>query len=398
MKETRRIPVMILMIAGLFFIQPTEASANAADFVPETWGEIRMEEERLYEKSLEEWTEQLDLSEVEQFLKEADPGIEVEFQTLFHELIQEHGQLDAGWLISGIWDFFTYELRESRTLFVQILLLCIAFAVLNNFAAAFKNGQIHQTCFFLYYLSLITLVMRSYAISARLLTRVMESLVGFMQVLTPAFCITLSGSGAFTSATVFYQGILLITDLIQRILLYLILPGIHIYVLLQVMNCLTKEQMLGNMTSLVKKVISWSLKVLVGAVAGIHLMQNLMAPAVDHLKYTAMTKALGIIPGAGDAADAVSSLFLGSALIIKNGLGITALVVLLILSMSPLVKLTVLILLYKLTGALIQPVADKRVCGCMDGVGEGMFLLLKVLVTGMLMFMIAIAMAVASVR
>ena len=55
-------------------------------------------------------------------------------------------------------------------------------------------------------------------------------------------------------------------------------------------------------------------------------------------------------------------------------------------------------LLYKLTGALVQPISDKRVCGCISSVGDGAALLLQVLVTAMMMFMVTIAIVTAAVK
>lgn len=354
--------------------------------------------EELYESSIDELMENLDFAEVNDFLAELDTEVEWTFSDLLRTMIDQEGQMDKGWFFSQVWKIFASELTQSKPIFVQILIMCVAFALLNNFAMVFKNSQIHQTCFYIYYLALITLLMKSYLIASGLLTQVMEQLVEFMQALIPAFCMALSFATALSSAAVFYQVILVVIYLIQRVLLYIIVPAIHIYVVLMMLNLLTEENMLSGITELLKKLISWSLKLMVGAITGINLLQNLMAPAIDSLKNTAVTKALGAIPGIGGAANAVTSMFLGSAIVIKNGVGVAALVVLLILAMAPIVKLAVLTILYKLTGAIVQPVADKRVCGCITGVGEGVKLLLQVLGSALLMFMISIAMVTASVR
>ena len=366
-------------------------------------GQITTEEavesgEKLYEESLDQILESLDFGEINDFLNETALGESLTFVDLLKTLIAQEGQVDKGWFFSEIWGILASELQANRPIFIQILVMCVAFALLNNFAMVFKNSQIHQTCFFIYYMALITLLMKSYLISSQLLTSVLEELIGFMQALIPAFCMSLAFTTAISTATVFYQIILAAIYLIERILIHVILPGVHIYVVLMMLNLLTEEKLISGITNLIKKVISWSLKVMVGAITGINVLQNLIAPAVDSLKNTAVTKAFSVIPGIGSAANAVTDMFLGSAVVIKNGVGVTALVILLILSLAPLLKLAFLTFLYKLTGALVQPVADKRVCGCINGVGEGVKLLLKILGTALLMFMISIAMVTASVR
>ena len=137
---------------------------------------------------------------------------------------------------------------------------------------------------------------------------------------------------------------------------------------------------------------------MVAAITGMNVLQSLIAPALDGLKHTAITKTLNMLPGLGGSASAVTSMFLGSAVVIKNGIGVAALLILLILCMGPLIKMGVLTLLYKLAGAVVEPISDKRVCNCISSVGEGAGLLVKVLFSAMMMFMVTIAIVTAAVR
>lgn len=360
--------------------------------------DVQQSGEELYEESIDELLESLDFSEIDDFLDCVETEETLNFVDLMKTLIAENGQVDKKWFFSQIWSLLASELKESKPIFIQILIMCVAFALLNNFAAVFKNSQIHKTCFFIFYLALITLLMKSYLISSQLLVSVMDNLIEFMQALIPAFCMSLAFTTAVSSATVFYNIILVVIYVIERILVHIIIPAIHIYVVLMMLGLLTEENLISGITNLLKKGITWALRLMVGAITGINLLQNLIAPAIDSLKNTAVTKAISVIPGLGSAANAMTSMFLGSAVVIKNGIGVTAIIFLLILVLSPLVKLALLTFLYKLTGAVVQPVADKRVCSCISGVGDGAKLLLHVLLTALMMFMVSIAMVTASVK
>lgn len=359
---------------------------------------IQTEGDTIYAESVEELLGNLDFSEIDTFLNSVQIDAPMSFGELVRTLILEHGQVDKGWFFSQIWSLIAQELQESRPIFIQILVMCVAFGLLHNFAMVFKNSQIHKSCFFVFYLALITLLMKSYLISSQLLVEVMEVLTNFMQALIPAFCMALSFATAISSATVFYQVIILAVYLIEQILVFVVLPAIHIYVVLSMLNLLTEEQLISGITDLLKKGITWVLRLMIGGITGINLLQNLIAPAVDSLKNTAVTKAISAIPGVGSAANALTSMFLGSAVVIKNGVGVAAIVILLLLVMAPVIKLALLTFLYKLVGAVVQPIADKRVCECITSVGEGAKLLLHVLVTALMMFMVSIAMVTASVR
>ncbi|MCU6760972.1 Stage III sporulation protein AE precursor [uncultured Roseburia sp.] len=340
----------------------------------------------------------IDFTDIDNFLNETKETDGITFRQLVETIISQDGQVDKKWVFTQIWNLIAKELVESKSIFAQLLIMCVAFAVLHNFANVFENSQIHTTCFYMFYMALITLLMRSYLLTHQILTEVLGSLVDFMQAVIPAFCMALMFSSAASTAAVFYQIIVAVIYLIERILLYVIVPGIHIYVVLQMLNHMTGEAMISRITGLLKKFITWGLKIMVAAITGMNIIQSLIAPALDGLKNTAITKTLNMIPGLGGSANAVTSMFLGSAVVIKNGIGVAALIILLVLCLGPLFKMGVLTFLYKVTGAVVQPISDSRVCGCISSVGEGASLLLKVLLAAMMMFMVTIAIITAAVR
>ena len=62
-----------------------------------------------------------------------------------------------------------------------------------------------------------------------------------------------------------------------------------------------------------------------------------------------------------------------------------------LLGLPPVIKLAINSLVYKLLAALLQPVSDRRMTGCLSAMGEGCRLLLKVLLTLELLLLITIA-------
>ena len=105
-----------------------------------------------------------------------------------------------------------------------------------------------------------------------------------------------------------------------------------------------------------------------------------------------------MIPGIGNIAGSVTDVLLGSAVLIKNGIGAAALIVILLLCMAPLLKLGILVVILELSAALIQPVSDKRMTGCVAGVGDGIKLLFRAVFTVAILFIITIVVVTVSVR
>ena len=92
-------------------------------------------------------------------------------------------------------------------------------------------------------------------------------------------------------------------------------------------------------------------------------------------------------------------LVLGSAVLIKNSIGIYITLVLLFICLVPIVKIALLAGVVKLSAALISIVSDKRMTNCANRAGNGNFLLLKLAVASIGIFIIQIAIiAVATNR
>ena len=81
----------------------------------------------------------------------------------------------------------------------------------------------------------------------------------------------------------------------------------------------------------------------------------------------------------------------GTGVLVKNTMGAAAVVVLVILSLLPLLKLTVLMLLYRFVSGILQPVGDKRLVSCVGSVADGQKLLLNLAASGLFLFSVTIA-------
>lgn len=292
---------------------------------------------------------------------------------------------------------FFDRLQKERGNFFRILLLVLAAAVFSNFAAVFENSQIGDVSFYMVYLLLFTILMNSYQQLAISLGKQLEWMIQFMKGLAPAYFVAVSAASGAVTASVFYQGILFLVWLVQWLLLTLILPGANLYVLLCLVNHLSREDMLSKMAELLETLISWSLKTMLGAVLGLQAVRGLVAPAMDALKRTAIGKTAGAIPAVGNAVNVVTELILTGALLVKNCLGAVAVVILLLVGAGPVIHYGVLSLSYRFLGAVAQPVSDKRIVGCLGTMGEGCAMLLRIMLTAEILCVLTFVILMASV-
>ena len=274
----------------------------------------------------------------------------------------------------------------QKGLMKELFLLVLAGAVLGSFSSLFEGKQVRDASFYMVYLLALALILKNFQSSGENLKAVITSLVAFMRILTPSYYRAAAAAGGASSAVMFYQMLLLVILAVEKLLLALVLPMIHIYLLIALVNDLS-----GDMTELLETCVNGLLKSSLGVLVGMQMIRNLIAPALDSLRQMALWRTAGMIPGIGNAVNAVTELVAGSAVLIRNCFGVTAMLVLLAAGMVPAVQLLVSGLSFRLLAAAAQPVSDKRIAGCLAAAGKGYAMLLRLLLTVEVLFLLTIA-------
>lgn len=358
--------------------------------------EAETKEEDLLSGVEESFLSELHLEDMDELLGsyEADLGLN------FLETVKKLIKGEIPWSVSTFTDLFREvffgEIDRQRKTAVSVLLLMIGAAVFSNFAGIFDRSPVSEVSFYVIYLLLFSLLIRAFYVMSSLTEEALMELMTFMKLLMPAYLMSSVLSGRSLGGTAFYEIILGMLSFFQGGMRHFLLPAVNFYFLFTLLNHISGEEYLSKMAELLKSFVEWVLKTLMAAVVGIQAVQNLILPAVDSLKNTVLQKSGGSLPVIGGIFNNVTEIVLGAALLIRNGVGTAGLLVLAFLCLSPLVQLLVTGGLYRILAAVTQPIADKRLSECLDGLGQGIFLLMKVLLYTGVLFFISLAMAMAS--
>lgn len=283
------------------------------------------------------------------------------------------------------------QLGGDRQVLFQVVLLALVGALFSDLTGVFGSGQAQDMSFYLVYMLLLAILATAFGKLCQGLAENLQNFIVFMQALMPSYFLAVTAATGAATAMVFYEMVLVVIFLIQMVLLKAVLPGIQAYVVLELVNYLHKEDFLSKTGELLRTLIEWGLKTCTGVIIGMQVLQNMITPALDSLKRDMLGKTAAAIPGVGNAINGVTEVALGTAVLIRNCLGVAGILVLLVLGLPPVIQLAITAITYKFLAALMQPVSDKRMVGCISTMGEGCRLLLKVLLTVELLFLITIA-------
>lgn len=332
--------------------------------------------------------------QMEQQLNELLPWNGISFTQLLENSMAGEIKLNLELILNEIKGSFQGEVQGLKYIFITILVMGIVAALFSNFSNIFESHQVADISFYMMYLLLITFLLKTFAVSVAIAYEAIEGIVTFMKILIPSYFITVGIATGATTAMTFYQLVLVVIYGVEGIMLSVLLPFIYAYVFLAVINGLMEEERLGMLLQLIKKGITGSLKATLIVITGLGILQSMITPVIDGLQTTFVKKTISVIPGIGNIADSVTEVLLGSALLIKNSVGIVLLLLLIGICVVPILKIFLIAFLMKASSALISIVCDKRITNCTDRVGEGGMLLARLVTTATTLFIIMIAMVI----
>ncbi len=331
--------------------------------------------------------EQYDFSDIDRVLREHDEEID------FEDTVIRVGKGDTGVfgeLIDSTLGSLKREIIFGKDNIRQLIVIAIFAGILTLISDIFNNSSISDTGFGIVYMITAGIVTAGFAAEVDIAENVMKTLMEFMQTLMPTYLLAVSASGQGMTSSTFYELTMIIILVIEWMFFKVFIPLVKIYVIISVVDYMSKERVLSKFSEIIKKMIGWILKTSVYAVAGVNLIEGIVFPSIDAATVANVSRVASSIPGMSGVSS-LSGIALGSGMLIKNTIGGVGLISILVICAIPVVKTGIASFVYQLLAGALQPVTDKRIVGCISIAGEGIEFLLKAVITCGLLFMITIA-------
>lgn len=335
--------------------------------------------------------EDFDFTEIQSFMEDNFSDDLPGFRELVESLLR--GDIQPSMKTAGeyIGKMLTGEIRQNRKILARIMILAVSAALFSNIASVFRDNQISQNAWFVIYLMLSGTLLAGFSGCYQESVGYLEKLLTFVKLLVPAFSLALSCICGAAAMSVWYQLTFLLITLIDWLFLYLLLPGIKVYVCLYLLNELTGEDYLSGFLELLQMLFEWLVKTISGVVVGMQVVQGLILPAVGQMKGQLVNKLIQAVPGIGSGVRSASEILLGTGVLIKNGIGAAGCLVIGAICLLPLLQLGVIVVMYYAVGAVIQPVSDAKVKNCIMGTAYGIRMLLKAVAISAFLFAVSVA-------
>lgn len=297
-------------------------------------------------------------------------------------------------LINSFGFFFLDEIRVSLSLLAKILVITLISSILTNLQSTFENSSISNLANYIAYSLIAILVIGSFSQIMDLAKDSIDRMVNFMQVILPVLLTLLTAVSGPNTRILFHPMILLSVNLIATLIKSVILPLIHFSFIVSIISNISNRVEFSKLSELGRQVIGFiitgSFTLFIGIITIYGLGTKIDGLTIRTAKF-AIDKFIPIVGRfLSDAVDAV----VGCSAILKNGIGFIGLFILLFICILPVVKIVVLIFVYKLIGVVVQPIGSENLVQFFNQVSKSLLLLLVSIISTATMFFITISIIV----
>lgn len=329
---------------------------------------------------------------ISSFIEEADKYTkevyeDIDMGELFSSAIS--GNIDNETILKSILNSLGGEVLDAITVLVSVIVIIVIHSILKSISDGLENKGVAQITYYVQYILIVTLIMTNFVQILDIVKDSIQSLVGFMNSLIPIMITLMITTGSIVSANLIQPIILFLITFIGNFLTGIIIPLVLVSTSLGVISKISDRVQVDKISKFFKTSVVWILGVILTIFVGVVSIEGTLSSSVDGLTAkTAKAAVSSFIPVVGkilgDAVDTV----IGCSSILKNATGIVGIIVLIGIAIVPIIKLTVLMAIYYLGSALCQPIADSKIIGLLEQMGDTFKTLLAIMCAISVMFII----------
>lgn len=290
------------------------------------------------------------------------------------------GEVDNSSLGKRILSLLGKEVLSGIRAVLTILVIVMIHSILKSVSESLENENIAKLIYYVQYILIITVVMTNFSEIITMVRETCTNLVGFMNLLVPLLISLMLYTGSITTSGVLEPIILFMINFMGNIIQNVILPFVLIFASLVIISKISDKVQIDKIAKFFKSGIVWFLGIVLTIFVGVVSLEGTLSSSVDGIT-AKTTKAIvsSAIPVVGkilgDAVDTV----LGCGIILKNAVGLLGVIIVIGICIMPVIKLTILTIAYKLLSGVCEPIADTKIVGLLDQIGDIFKILLAIL-------------------
>ncbi len=355
---------LVLVLLFTFFSQPVFAAELQT---------IEQELEKLKTEAVDKAAEKLDA--------------EIKFSDLLKEIFR--GEFDftfSGWQ-EKLKEMAFGEFQLQGELLLQLVIVVLLSAILKQLSDSFQGKSVGEMGFYLCYMVLVVVILNTFRGISDVVVERLNGINGAFGAMVPIFLVLSAANGNLAQGALMGPAIMGGSAALSVAVSKIIIPAILLAVSLEMADHISEKPILGKFAELLRQCISWGMKGAAMAFMLLLSLQKIGGGALNGLAAKTAKIAVSSVPVVGNVMGGAVETAAAVAGTLRNGMLVAAAVFLLVLCVPLVVKLLVIMLVFRLTAAAAEFICEERLVECISAAGEYTGLLLGVVFLGEGMFL-----------
>ena len=349
--------IYILFIAILFFFSLNTTSVVYADSL---------------ESSINDQLNNLDLTQFENFFNNIQSLPEgTSFLSYVNGLLDGKYDIKFENIFTYLFNALFSSVSSFLPTFASVVIITLLCNLLHKNKGEFASESVGEIIVFVCLLSIILLLTSQLILIWQNAKNIIENIAKLTEIMSPIILTLMIASGGNVSASVYKPAVAFLSNGVVSIFLYLIMPLVALMIVFYVISSFSSTAKLDKFIEVSSSIIKWIIGLVVAIFTIFMSVQGITSATFDGISLKA-TKYLfsNSIPLVGGFVSSSFDLVIAGSILIKNVLGITGVLALFYIILSPLLQIVAFSWLLKLMSGVIQPIADTKITSFCDGISK----------------------------
>jgi stage III sporulation protein AE len=300
-------------------------------------------------------------------------------------------------VLQGLLSFTMQELLVNSKLMALIIILTVFSVVLETMHSAFERTTVSKVASAVTHLVIIVIAINSFRVAIGYAKEAISDMVHFMMAMIPLILTMLASLGNLTTVSILHPLIVFMIHTVGNLIHFFVFPLLFFSAVLFLVSSLSDQYKITQLANLLRTVAIGTLTISLTVFLGVISVQGATGSVTDGVALkTAKFLAGNFVPVVGRMFSDATDTVLGASLLMKNAIGIVGVLVILLLSAFPAIKILALAAMYHFCAAILQPLGDNPIIVSLQTIGKSMIYVFAALASVGLMFFMAVTIIIAA--
>ncbi len=390
---------VVALILFLFFIPKQITYTYATENTQQENTDIQQDLQQNISNTLDD----LDLSQIEQYFYDNQEyynnvfGV-ADYKEFLYMLINGEILTDFGSVFNAIITSIKEHVMVILSPLLLILVIILISVVFKSIRPKINASSVSEAIFFICFAVIVSILIMLFASVLKSVSGSVTQMQNQMNSIFPVLLLLMSTAGGVASVKAYQPLVLLLSNMVSNVFINILLPIVIVIFVLSLVGNISPQTKVKNLTDFFSSAFKWVIGIMFTVYMAFMSIQGITASGADGISIkTAKYAIRNYIPMLGGYISEGFEVARVGANIIKNAVGFSGIIIIILTILSPIILVGVLQLSLKLVSELVEPLSDTRATNLLTASSKSLSLLMVVVIGVAIMYFVIIFLLMCSV-